>query len=373
MKIAYNAKLLFGRSGIETYTREIIGGVLNQFPDIYLSLITSFNRKEKIESHYGSKPNLNVLNILPHDMVIGEIGRPLVKIYDEVMFKKKAKEMDLIHFTHSFGFPKVEKSVTTIHDLFPLYNESEVDRDEFSKSINDTLAYTRAVITPTQTVKDDIIKYYNYDEDKIKVIYEAANPVFRITNKEFDLYDKYNLPETEFLLYVGRYEKRKNIENIVSAYSMLDSSMREKYKLVLVANGLDKNLEGLANHIEQNDSKNIYHLKGLDIDDLIQFYNKCKVFVFPSFFEGFGLPIIEAMQCGAPVITSTSSCLPEVAGDAAILVDPNSVDELHNAMDRIITDEQLHTKLKNSSIERAKDFSWNKAAIETVELYKKYI
>lgn len=373
MKIAYNAKLLFGRSGIETYTRELIGGVLDQFPDIEVNLITSFNRKEKIENHYGDKSNLSVLNILPHDKIIGEMGRPLVKIYDEIIYKKKAKEMDLIHFTHSFDFPKVEKSITTIHDLFPLYNDSEVDRAEFSNSINDTLAFTRALITPTQNVKDDILKYYKYDADRIKVIYEAANPVFRITNKEFDLYRKYSLPKTEFLLYVGRYEERKNIENIVSAYSKLDRDIREKYKLVLVANGLDKKLEGLANHIEQNDSKNIFHLKGLDIDDLIQFYNKCKVFVFPSFFEGFGLPILEAMQCGAPVITSTSSCLPEVAGDAAILVDPNSVDELHNAMERIITDEALHSKLKNLSIERAKDFSWANAAKETVEVYKKYI
>lgn len=373
MKIAYNAKLLFGRSGIETYTRELIGGVLNQFPDIEVNLITSFNRKERIENYYGNKSNLSVLNILPHDEIIGNIGRPLVKIYDEIIYKKKAKEMDLIHFTHSFAFPKIKNSITTIHDLFPLYYDCEVDRDYFKKCIDDTLAFSRAVIVPTQNVKDDILKYYKYDEDKIKVIYEAANPVFKITNKEFDLYHKYNLPEKEFLLYVGRYEERKNIENIVSAYSKLDSDIREKYKLVLVANGLDKNLEGLTNHIEQNDSKNIYHLKGLDIEELIQFYNKCKVFVFPSFFEGFGLPIIEAMQCGAPVITSTSSCLPEVAGDAAILVDPNSVDELHNAMERIITDEALHSKLKNSSIERAKDFSWANAAKETVKVYKKYI
>lgn len=373
MRIAYNAKFLFGRSGIETYTREIIGGVLNQFPDIDVNLITSFNRKEKIENHFGKRPNLNVQNILPHDMIIGNIGRPFVKKYDEMIYKKKAKEMDLIHFTHSFGFPKIENSITTIHDLFPLYYDCGVDKDYFKKCIDDTLASSRAVIVPTKNVKEDILKYYNYDESRINVIYEAANPVFKITNDEFDLYEKYNLPREEFLLYVGRYEERKNIERIVSAYSKLDSDIRDKYKLVLVANGRDEDLNGLTSHIELNDSKNIFHLMGLDIKELIQFYNKCKVFVFPSFFEGFGLPIIEAMQCGAPVITSTTSCLPEVAGDAAVLVDPNSVDELHTAMNNIITDEELHTRLKNSSIERAKDFSWTNAAKETVEVYNKYI
>ena len=372
MKIAYNAKILFGRSGIETYSREIISGVLNQFPDINLNLITSFNRKDKILNYLGSKPNLNVLNILPHDQIIGNIGRPMVKIYDELTYKRIAKQMDLIHFTHSFGFPKIENSITTIHDLFPLYYDCAVDRDFFKKCIDDTLEYSRAVIVPTQNVKEDILKYYDYEEDRINVIYEAANPVFRITNKDFDLYDKYNLPEKEFLLYVGRYEERKNIERIVSAYSKLNEDIREKFKLVLVANGRDKDLVGLDNHILQNDSDNIYHLKGLDIEDLIQFYNKCKVFVFPSFFEGFGLPIIEAMQCGAPVITSTTSCLPEVAGDAAVLVDPNSVDELFDAMNSIITDSELHTKLKYASIKRARDFSWSNAAKETVEVYKKF-
>lgn len=372
MKIAYNAKFLFGRSGIETYTREIIGGVMNQYPDIDMNLITSFNRKGKIESYYGSKHNLNVLNILPHDQIIGNMGRQLVKVYDAVTYKRIAKQMDLVHFTHSFGFPKIENSITTIHDLFPLYYDCDVDRDYFRKCIDDTLALSRAVIVPTQNVKEDILKYYDYEEDRINVIYEAANPVFRITGQEFDLYEKYNLPEKEFLLYVGRYEERKNIERIVSAYSKLDSDIRDKFKLVLVANGRDKDLVGLDNHILQNDSDNIYHLKGIDIEDLIQFYNKCKVFVFPSFFEGFGLPIIEAMQCGAPVITSNSSCLPEVAGEAAVLVDPNSIDELHEAMLRIISDFKLHEILKNASIERAKDFSWSNAAKETVEVYKKF-
>lgn len=372
MNIAYNAKFLFGRSGIETYSREIIGGVLNQFPDINVNLITSFNRKDKIENYFGNRPNLSVQNILPHDMIIGNLGRPIVKKYDEMMYKKKAKEMDLIHFTHSFGFPKIENSITTIHDLFPLYYDCGVDKDYFKKCIDDTLSSSRAVIVPTQNVKEDILKYYKYDENRINVIYEAANPVFKITNEEFDLYDKYNLPHKEFLLYVGRYEERKNIERIVSAYSKLDDDIRERFKLVLVANGRDKDLKTLTNHIKQNDSKNIFHLKGLDIKELVQFYNKCKVFVFPSFFEGFGLPIIEAMQCGAPVITSTSSCLPEVAGDAAVLVDPNSVEELYNAMNSIITDESLHSELKSSSIKRAKDFSWTNAAKETVEVYKKY-
>jgi glycosyltransferase involved in cell wall biosynthesis len=372
MKIAYNAKFLFGRSGIETYTREIIGGVINQYLDIDANLITSFNRKKKIENYFGNKPNLNVLNILPHDQIIGNLGRPLVKVYDELTYKRIAKQVDLIHFTHSFGFPKVENSITTIHDLFPLYYDCDVDRDYFRKCIEDTLNYSRSVIVPTQNVKEDILKYYDYEEDRINVIYEAANPVFRITGQEFDLYEKYNLPEKEFLLYVGRYEERKNIERIVSAYSKLDSDIREKYKLVLVANGIEKHLTGLTSHIEQNDSKNIYHLKGLDIEELIQFYNKCKVFVFPSFFEGFGLPIIEAMQCGAPVITSNTSCLPEVGGEAAVLIDPNSVNELHEAMNRIITDDELHTKLKNASIKRAKDFSWSNAAKETVEVYKKF-
>lgn len=371
MKIAYNAKSLFGRSGIETYSREIIGGVLNQFPDINVNPITSFNRKDRIENYYGKKPNLNVLNILPHDLMIGGLGRPLVRIYDMIAYKSKAKEMDLIHFTHSSRVPKIDNLVTTIHDIFPLYYDCNIDVNFFKKCIDETLEYSRAIIVPTQEVKDDILKHFEYDEKKINVIYEAANPVFKVTNQEFDLFDKYDIPESEFLLYVGRYEERKNIEGIVSAYSKLESDIREKYKLVLIANGSDKHMSGLKSHIAQNDHRNIYHLNGLHIDDMIKFYNKCRAFVFPSFFEGFGLPIIEAMQCGVPVITANTSCLPEVAGDAAILVDPNNIDELHKAIHQIITDEGLHTKLKNASIERAKDFSWTKAAKQTVEVYKK--
>ncbi|MCB0702874.1 MAG: glycosyltransferase family 1 protein [Candidatus Kapaibacterium sp.] len=372
MKIGYNAKFLFGRSGIETYSREIIKGVLEQFSDIEINLITSFNRKDNIVDYFGNKPNMNVLNVLPHDLIIGNIGRPLVRKYDELIYKKKAKDLDLIHFTHSFGFPKIENSITTIHDLFPLYYDCGVDKDYFKKCIDDTLSSSRAVIVPTQNVKEDILKYYDYDESRINVIYEAANPVFRMKETNYDLSKKFNLPESDFFLYVGRYEERKNIERIVSAYSKLRSDIREKHKLVLVANGRDEDLVGLSNHIANNDSKNIYHLTGLDIDDLIQFYNNCKVFVFPSFFEGFGLPIIEAMQCGAPVITSTTSCLPEVAGDAAVLVDPYSTEELHSAMEKIVSDDSLHSELKLASINRAKKFSWANAAKETVRVYKKY-
>jgi len=180
---------------------------------------------------------------------------------------------------------------------------------------------------------------------------------------------RYRLPE-QFLLYLGTIEPRKNIQALIKAYALLCREKGFCHKLVLAGDMGWKN-EGLRELIQGLSLEDSIRFTGyVEDSDLPALYTLADLFVFPSLYEGFGLPVLEAMACGLPVVTSNVSSLPEVAGDAAVLIDPHSLDAIADGMRRMLVDRELRTKCIERGFERAKMFTWEKCAKETVAVFR---
>lgn len=284
--------------------------------------------------------------------------------------------VDLFHATdHLLPYFRRIKSVFTLHDLIFLFHP------ETHKSLNRwflTLMMPRflraadAVIAVSECTKRDAIRFYRIPEEKITVIYEGVNPRFRPASPETiaAVRARYGLPE-RFILYVGTIEPRKNLTTLLEAFHHLLAT----YDLRLVIVGKKGWLyERFFRRLRELGLENRVLFTGYVPDeDLPAIYSAADLFVFPSLYEGFGLPVLEAMACGTPVICSNTSSLPEVAGDAALLVDPTDARALTGAMEQVLTNERLWATLRAKGMERARGFTWEKAAYRTWEVYQQVI
>jgi len=227
-----------------------------------------------------------------------------------------------------------------------------------------------AVIAISESTRRDAIRLYGMDEEKIRVIYEGVSPRFCVASPEAIsvVRQKHSLPES-FILSVGTIEPRKNLTSLLGAYRALKNQGAE-WKLVIVGKK-GWLYEGFFSRLRELGLENEVIFPGFVPDeDLPAFYSAADLFVFPSLYEGFGLPVLEAMACGAPVITSNTSSLPEVAGEAALLVDPTSVEELAGGMRRVLESKELRDELRAKGPKQAAKFRWENAARETLSVYE---
>lgn len=216
------------------------------------------------------------------------------------------------------------------------------------------------IIAVSEFTKGQLIEEYGINKAKIEVIHEAAPPHLRPLHfpKSFEIIKRrYNLPDSYFLC-LSTIEPRKNVAGIISAYLAWQEDTKVNVGLVIAG----KKFPNIFSETKLKEHPNICMTGFIEEEDKSLLYQHALVFIYPSFYEGFGLPILEAMQCGTPVITSDATSMPEVAGDAALLVNPNEVKELKNAMHEIYKDNQLRAALIQKGIMRAKEFSWKKAA-----------
>lgn len=229
-----------------------------------------------------------------------------------------------------------------------------------------------AIIAISNHTKMDCIKYLGIPEEKIRVIYEAADEIFKPEKIKEEmknhLKDKYGI-EFPFILSVGTLEKRKNLPNVLKAFYRLKKTGNH-HKLVIVGK-IGWKYNKIFSTMEELDLKKDVIFTGYVPDeDLVKIYNAADLFVFPSIYEGFGLPPLEAMACGCPVITSNTSSLPEVVGDAGVTVDPYDDKALADEMHRILSNDGFKTELSKKSLERAELFSWRQTAKETWNVYE---
>jgi glycosyltransferase involved in cell wall biosynthesis len=224
-------------------------------------------------------------------------------------------------------------------------------------TIKKSCQWARRIISVSKNTKKDLMKLYAVPEEKIEVIYEGC---------ENDLQVAYNTKIAKpYLLFIGRLEERKNIVNIINAFEILKEQYKIPHKLVLAGKpgfGYEKIEDKIANSNYRQDIVASGFVSGQEKAGLLK---NAAVFVFPTLYEGFGLPILEAQNIGVPVVASIESSIPEVAGDGALLVDPNNAEAIADAVYKLISDE----KLKNDIIEKGKynaaRFSWDKCAKET--------
>jgi len=297
-------------------------------------------------------------------------------------FERLAMSLELAPFSldvlHSPDFIPPARtrcpSVITMHDLAFLLYPRFLTRDSARYYGQVDLAARQAdhIIAVSESTKRDTVRLLGVPEAKITVIYEAAHPLFTpITNEEAldRIRARYHLP-SEFILFVSTIEPRKNLPTLLRAFRRLRDNYKSQATLAIAGNRgwLAEEVDAVLDELRLGDA--VRFLGGVANEELVYLYNAAKLFVLPSFYEGFGLPPLEAMACGTPVIVSKVSSLPEVVGDAGLLVEPEDVEGLTVAMWRVLTDDNLRREMRAKGLKRAAKFSWERAARETLAVYR---
>lgn len=309
---------------------------------------------------------------------VGAGSRPARLLWEQTALPRelRRRRIDVLHSPHHTA-PLVARGtrrVVTFHDLtfFILPRRYPVSRRFYFQTFSRlTARLADAIICPSQAVRNDILRILKVQSDKVRAIAEAAAPIFRPLDDADAverLRHKLLLPE-RFVLSVGSLEPGKNRATLLRAYASLRQRGIE-HKLVIAGQRAWK-YEGDFRLAEELGLKRDVVFAGyVPPEDMPALYNAADLFVFPSLYEGFGLPVLEAMACGVPVVASNVSAVPEVASEAAVLVDPSNADELCEAMGRVLGDGELRAALRERGLARAAEFSWHKAARETIEVYR---
>jgi glycosyltransferase involved in cell wall biosynthesis len=288
----------------------------------------------------------------------------------------KRAGITLFHAPHYVLPPLIAcRSVVTIHDcihlMFPQYLPNRLAYGYARASV--ALAAHRAtrVLTVSESSKRDILRFVDVPADKIDVIYNAYDERFGVEPREEDVVrvrERYQLHD-EFVLYAGNVKPHKNLGRLIEAFQIVRNRGLDHLKLVLIGDEISR-YAALRRAVHQHQlHKYVRFLGYLPEETLAVMYRLAGVFVFPSLYEGFGLPPLEAMASGTPVVTSNVSSLPEVAGDAAMLVDPYEPDAIADAISRVLTDEALRRDLRQRGLARARQFSWEQSVQRVRDIY----
>ncbi len=276
--------------------------------------------------------------------------------------------------SHTIPIIHPKKTVVTCHDVgfrnYPSsYSKFQLWHLEFTTK--KAVLWAEKIIAVSKSTKQDLIDIYGAKPEQIEVVYEGfTNKLYhpiKDRNKIKEVLKKYNIPE-KYVLFVGRLEERKNIPRLINAFNIIKKEKGIRHKLVLVGKKGYK-FEQIINIIDKLRLKDKIVLTGyIPEQDLPYIFSDADLFVLPSLYEGFGIPILEAFACGCPVATSNVSSMPEVAGKAAILFNPQKTDEIAQAVYKIISDDALKNNLIEKGFNQCKKFSWQKCAQETLEV-----
>lgn len=370
MKIAIEAQRLFRRKkhGMEIVALEII----KQLQKINTEDSFIIIAKNDVDDQCISEKE---------NFTIKKIKSKFYPYWEQVklsQFIKKIKP-DILHCTaNTAPLFFSAKLVITIHDI--IYMESvnfsgsayQNFGNLYRKFIVPKVAKkAKIIITVSEFEKEVIAKTLNIPESKIRVIYNAVNSQFKIINHEdlLPFKNKYQLPDY-FILHFGNTAPKKNTIGVLKAYSLYSSNNKNNFTLVITDCSTDY-IESLLKEINQPELiKKIHILNYIPFTEVPFLYNLAKVFLYPSHRESFGMPVVEAMACGVPVITSNTSALPEIAGGAAILADPKDAIEIAEQINILINDPELYNSYKEKGLANAGRFNWNDAAKKTLEIYK---
>ena len=289
----------------------------------------------------------------------------------------RQKGLDLFHGTnYDVPFWRGCATVLTVHDLsLRLHPQTHTDRSvkRARRRLPLMLRSADAIITPTESVKRELSEYFKVTPEKIFAVPEAARDCFRpLTFGETAATRRRLGIEDNFLLSVGTLEPRKNLAVLVDAFEEVIRSGRNDINQLVIAGGLGWLSGPLFAAIEKSPVRDRILLTGyLQDQDLRALYSSCRAFVYPSLYEGFGLPVLEAMACGAPVIASRIPALNETTGDAALLFDHSSANDLVQGILQLVGNEQKRQEISNVGLKRASDFSWERTAQLTLAVYTK--
>ena len=375
MNIAIDATILRRQnSGTGFYIINLITGLLEVDED---NKYIIFGDKEIINKLvYINKKNFTLENAKFKSRIIRVFWQLFV-----LPFKLKKLKINVLHSTNyitplfKFNF----KIIVTIHDLtFFLFPEmfTITKRLLFKFLIPFFIKRSDEIIVPSESTKEDILRLFKINQEKIAVTFESYPAYYNSEINKLNskaILEKYGIIKNYFL-FVGMIEPRKNILSILKAFVELDSELDEDLVIVGRKGWHYKEIEKFMDDIKDKKLKNKIIFTGFVSElELVSLYQNATIFIYPSFYEGFGIPPLEAMICGAPVITSNTSSLPEVVGDAAIKINPYDYLELKEAIKFLKNNPQKRAELIKKGKNQAKKFSLNNFAINTINVYKKSI
>jgi glycosyltransferase involved in cell wall biosynthesis len=377
------------RTGVEEYTINLLSHLLPLEPEINYQLF--YNAYQKVKLNY---PWLSLSNVQLKDFRIpNRLFFATACYLNQPKIDKLLDGIDVYFNPHFFIAPLSSrcKKVITFHDLSfehepRFFSGRKRLWQKFLMNTRREAQRAGKIIAVSQSTKEDLVNLYGIEPEKIKVVYSGVGgqfrPFFRSptpklsrswTPKLIELKEKYNLPD-KFILYFGTIEPRKNIIGLIKAFELLKKSYKPQttnYKLVIAGTKgwLYQDIFRTAKESKYN--QDIIFTGFVEEADKPVLYNLAQLFVYPSFFEGFGFPSLEAMACGIPTIVSVNSSLPEIVGQAALMVDPTNIDELAWAMETTLTNNNLREQLIKKGLKQAQKFSWQKCAQETLEVLAK--
>lgn len=370
------------RTGVEEYTINLLENIFElDKRNEYVLFINSYRDSHFDERIFSQFKNVKVKRFhWPNKLLnfcFWYLNWPKV---DKMMGGTDIFFMPNINF---IALSEKTKLVLTMHDLsYEIFPETfSFKRRLWHAFINPRKLAGRAdeIIAVSDSTANDIICRFRISNEKVMRIYNGVNEEMleldRNDPKLLEVKEKYHLP-FNFILYLGTIEPRKNIPSVVKAFDHLKSLNRpelNKYKLVIAGGMGWKTDEILRCGREARFTNDIVFTSCITNEDKAAVYTLASLFVYPSFFEGFGIPVLEAMRCGVPVITSNCSSLPEVVANAAVMIDPDKPDELFKAMKEVLTDKELYEQLKAQSPRQAIRFNWRTAARETLEVFAKSV
>lgn len=367
MRIAIDARGInwYSGTGIGTYTENVLKNLLNIDKDNFYQLYWCGENYSSYE-----KPNTN--------MVI--CSKKHQRFFQEHFFpiNLKSENIDLYHIPQNgIGLsPNIKcKKIVTIHDLIPYIMPETVGRGyllKFLKEMPMIIDETMGIITVSEYSKKDILRFFPIDENKVYVTPLAADVKYKPLDKENCkniIKEKYGV-DKPFLLYIGGFSERKNVRGLITSFAKLMKNSKIEYNLVIVGSYRDASQELVKLKDSLNMDKYIKFTGFAPDEDLPIYYNACEAFVYPSFYEGFGLPPLEAMNCGTPVITTNVTSIPEVVGDGGLIINPYNEKDLQHAMELILGSETLRKEYSRLALERAKLFSWEITAKNTLAVYE---
>lgn len=362
------------QSGIEHYILNLLPEIIRLAPDIKFKLFFSSFREAKLSYAWMQKNNVELYRFFYSNrlMFVGAklVGRPCLD--------KLIGGVDVFFSPHFLLAPlgKRCKLVTTFHDLsfvrYPQFFSWQKNIwHRFEMNPRHQAQRSQQVVATSFSTRNDLISLYGIDPGKIRVVYSGLSPLGGSPEAtEINrVRTRYQLPEN-FFLYLGTMEPRKNILGILQAFDYLQTRrLLPDDSHLVIAGERGWRERDIFRFCSRSPWRKLIHLSGVvDEKDKGLVYQLARVFVYPSFFEGFGFPPLEAMQMGVPVVTSRTSSLPEVVGNAALLIDPYNIRDLAEVMQLLFTSEAVREIYRQRGRQRVKLFSWEKSAKETLEV-----
>ncbi|MFC1647656.1 glycosyltransferase family 4 protein [Patescibacteria group bacterium] len=298
-------------------------------------------------------------------------------LYKDEFKKDRVKHIMFGEEAFMLNFLPRKKTIVSCLDLIPLVVKGASSRKFrwFVKWAYKGMKKATLIIANSQYTKNDIIKHLKVPEEKITVAYPPVQEQFKVEEEAPESFFMVHglVPDKKYLLTVGALDlPRKNIENLLRAFKIFRRKYVDVHLLLVGYTTLKGEIKGLTRKIKSMGlSGSVHIIRNVPDEELVAFYNMAHIFVFPSLYEGFGLPPLEAMACGTPVVASDASSIPEALGDCALFCDPRDPHSIADQITRLLEDEDLYDKMLAKGLKQAEKYSWQKYADATFEVYKK--